>query len=819
MRRPLFWAAVFLVVVVWIRMKTGGDDPVSPGVTDAQSLGICDALTVSGQVYRKDSDTCYLQDISVCMQTFNESEDPPEGGGSNAGSSRQNLSCTDNIICKLEGTELPLGCRVTLRGRFTPMQSATNPGEFDAAAYYRSLGVGGRLTRAELLAAGEEYWPVRERLYGFRLFLEERLKRALPGEEAGVLCALLLGDRTDLSETTQDLYRQSGILHILSISSLHITILGMSLYRLLRRLGAPVWAAAALGSVFLLLYGALTGFGVSACRAIGMYLIRMLGEILGRTYDMLTALGVMGALMVWKNPYYLQQSGFLLSYASVLGAGVLGPALAASREGERTETPVPGGRGRIRRAGERAGDWLRQSFAASLAVTLTTLPVQLWYYYEAPVCSVWLNLLVLPLVKPLMLSGILLLLFPWASPAAAAAGLILQWYERLCRLCGSMPFSLWNPGRPKIWQIAVYYPALGAIVAAAKKLCQGQRRTGKERETEGRKETEGKKETEEKRKIKGKRETGRGIPGKRAAGCSRKRNRALTAAALVFAVALLGIRTDRGPCVTFLDVGQGDCIVVQTGSGETYLFDCGSSSRSGVGEYVLAPFLKYNGIRTLDAVFVSHPDEDHINGIKELLEMGEKSGISVRRIILPDVADKLKKEQFTELLKAAEEGMGDSVEIRYVCAGDSWKCDNAEFWCLHPAQGWQEEEPNAYSECFYVRFFPDGASLLLTGDVEGEGEKALLEELERQGIGKIDVLKVAHHGSGGATSEELLERLQPELAVISCGRKNRYGHPHPALLERLDKAGSTVIGTAERGAVSVWPEENGIRVRLFVPGG
>lgn len=773
MRRPLFWAAAFLVVVVWIRMKTGGYETASPGAADAQSLGICDGLTISGQVYRKDSQTYYLQDISVCMQTFDESEDPLESGGSNAGSSRQNLSYIDNIICKLEGTELPLGCRVTLRGSFAPMQRATNPGEFDAAAYYRSLGVGGRLTRAELLAAGEEYWPVREWLYGFRLFLEGRLKQALPGEKAGILCALLLGDRADLPKATQEQYRQNGILHILSISSLHITILGMSLYKLLRRLGVPVWAAAAAGSAFLLLYGALTGFGVSACRAIGMYLIRMLGEILGRTYDMLTALGVMGALMVWKNPYYLQHSGFLLSYASVLGAGVLGPAFAAFWEREKAETAVLDGRQRIGKAGKAAGKWLGQSFVTSLAVTLATLPVQLWYYYEVPVYSAGLNLLVLPLVKPLMFLGLVLLALPWAFPAATAAGLILQWYEWLCRLCGNMPFHLWNPGRPEFWQIAAYYGGLGLILAVGGKRRQGQRQTEK------------------------------------------KRRRVLPAGALICAVALLGVRPDQKPCVTFLDVGQGDCIVIQTGSGETYLFDCGSSSRSGVGEYVLAPFLKYNGIQALDAVFVSHPDGDHMNGIKELLDMGEKSGISVRRIILPDIAKELKEEQFTALLKAAEEGRGDPVEIRYICAGDSWECDAARFVCLHPTQGWREEEPNAYSACFYVEFFSGGISLLLTGDVEGEGERALIEQLERQEIGKIDVLKVAHHGSGGATSEELLERLQPELAVISCGRNNRYGHPHPALLERLARAGSRVLGTAERGAVSVWPEENGIRIRLF----
>ena len=101
----------------------------------------------------------------------------------------------------------------------------------------------------------------------------------------------------------------------------------MSIYGLLRRLRAPIWASALAGCALLLLYGGLTGFGLSACRAIGMYLIRMLGEVIGRTYDMLTALGVVAVVMVFHNPWYLTHIGFLLSFSAVLGIGVLCPAL------------------------------------------------------------------------------------------------------------------------------------------------------------------------------------------------------------------------------------------------------------------------------------------------------------------------------------------------------------------------------------------------------------------------------------------------------------------------------------------------------------
>lgn len=782
MRRPLLWVALLLVIIAAIRLETGGLSAVPEGMADAVTLGICQEMTVTGQVYKKDDQTIYLQDIYVRLEDFEGSIDLSQKDLSQAIFLGQNIPCKDNIICKLaEAEKIPLGSYVTLLGNFAPISPATNPGEFDAAAYYQTIGVGGRLSSASLLAKGQDYWPVREWLYHLRLRLEERLYRALPESRAGILCALLLGDKGGLEKRVKDLYRQSGILHILSISSLHITILGMSLYRLLRYLRAPVGLAALAGSILLLSYGCLTGFGVSACRAIGMYLIRMLGEVLGRTYDMLTALGVMGALMVWQNPYYLHHSGFLLSYASVLGVGVLYPALTDGQDWQgknRSYGHTEDGANAVRRLLPALWEKLQQSLLVSLSVALATLPVQLWCYYEVPVYSVFLNLFVLPFVKPLMLSGLLAMLIPGFGLGGIAAGGILAWYEWLCELCSAIPFHTWNPGCPSFWQILLYYLMLGILMMARKRL----------------------------------------------KGASPVRW-AATGVGLICAVLLIGLRLPTANSVTFLDVGQGDCILVQTGSGENYLFDCGSTSRMGVGEYVLVPFLKYNGIRTLDAVFVSHPDADHANGISELLALGQESGVEVRQLILPDIAEELRKDQMGELINAARmAGQKSPIEIRYISTEDVWECGSARFTCLNPAEGWSMENENAYSECFYVEFFEKKTreskeqgtvTMLLTGDVEGEGEEAVMHQLALRGIGAVDILKVAHHGSRGATSEEFLELIRPGIAVISCGSNNRYGHPHPELLKRLEDCNCRIYRTQECGAVTVRIEHWKVRVQGF----
>lgn len=301
------------------------------------------------------------------------------------------------------------------------------------------------------------------------------------------------------------------------------------------------------------------------------------------------------------------------------------------------------------------------------------------------------------------------------------------------------------------------------------------------------------------------------------------------------ALLILAVRPSDRDRVIFLDVGQGDCCLVQTSSGENYLFDCGSSSRSGVGRYVLLPCLKYYGIHSIDAVFVSHPDTDHMNGVTELLELAEENGIEIKQLILPAIEKEARKEEFEELLDAAgyndaaaltakvnemKEGgkiqdavWQEKIRVAYLEAGESWECGSVRFTCLHPAKGYSAENANAYSQCIYACF--DTFSLLLTGDVEEEGEKALLESLRERQISDVTILKVAHHGSRNSTSAELLAQIEPKLAIISCGKNNRYGHPHAELLERLRQTGCTVLQTSEVGAVTVQKEGSGVKVWGF----
>jgi competence protein ComEC len=777
---------------------------------------------------------------------------------------------------------------------------------------------------------------------------------------------LLLGEKEELDAEVKALYQRNGIAHILSISGLHITLLGMGCYRLLKRLGAPVRVAAAGGAMTLLLYGMMVGMSVSASRAIGMYLLQMLGIFVGRTYDMLTGVGLLAALLVLQQPERLGDVSFLMSFGAVLGICLLTPVFAGDgREdnaGVETASGVVAGlltvtdilgdsayeRNKYREGWRkvvyerlwRMVSALKSGFAASAGVILFTLPIQLWFFYEIPVYSVLLNLLVLPFMSVVMAGGILSLI-PGLGIAGTVDCLILWWYEWICERFGELPGAVWCVGRPAKWQMIVYYSGLFVLIIGRNYAEKWKRqrlyaayvaennhgdghRTERERqrrETRGVDDSgRGRKRESNRKKMQHSDRYSEICPTRWRhvlanfwytwQGVMTYRNgvmcRIVAAMILVLIVGLLTGNFDRGSRVTFLDVGQGDGIVVETGQG-AYLFDCGSTSRRKIGEYVLKPYLKSRGIQSLRGVFVSHPDEDHMNGILELLENGGEWGITVEQMFLPAITEAERREAFEKLLVAAEYAR---VPVSYIKCGDEIRDSRLRLRCLHPEENTTLADANAYSECFYVEVFAKAVkwgvaegmeasgeggraasevygengsfavgvigertghgdtgerknfgvgagklSILLTGDVEGEGEQQLTQELQtlktlqeaktlrvaqesqalqnarklqepreqqelwesrRQGGFKVDILKVAHHGSGYSTSSEFLAAAGPAAAIISCGRNNSYGHPHAATLQRLEDAKVPWYLTTDYGALTVTVDSHGNRLQGYL---
>lgn len=944
MRRPLFMACLCLVIVLAIGRILTGADTGDAGVLPPDGSPV----RITGRIDTRTSETIILKSISIIQNDLK-------------------YSYSGKLQCELTNTQevqsLRLGQHIVLEGVFSHFDAATNHGEFDVRAYSAGKGIGGRVRKAQILAAEEDYSFLREKLFAFRRRLHDRLAKVFPEKEASVMQTLLLGEKEEMDAEVKALYQRNGIAHILSISGLHITLLGMGCYRLLKRLGAPVRVAAAGGAMTLLLYGMMVGMSVSASRAIGMYLLQMLGIFVGRTYDMLTGVGLLAALLVLQQPERLGDVSFLMSFGAVLGICLLTPVFAGDgREdnvGVETASGVVAGlltvtdilgdsayeRNKYREGWRkvvyerlwRMVSALKSGFAASAGVILFTLPIQLWFFYEIPVYSVLLNLLVLPFMSVVMAGGILSLI-PGLGIAGTVDCLILWWYEWICERFGELPGAVWCVGRPAKWQMVVYYSGLFVLIIGRNYAEKWKRQrlyaayVAENNHGDGHR-TERERQRRETRRVD---DSGRGRkresnrkkmqhPDRYSEICTTRwrhvlanfwytwqgvmtyRNgvmcRIVAAMILVLIVGLLTGNFDRGSRVTFLDVGQGDGIVVETGQG-AYLFDCGSTSRRKIGEYVLKPYLKSRGIQSLRGVFVSHPDEDHMNGILELLENGGEWGITVEQMFLPAITEAERREAFEKLLVAAEYA---GVPVSYIKCGDEIRDSRLRLRCLHPEENTTLADANAYSECFYVEVFAKAVkwgaaegmeasgeggraasevygengsfavgvtgertghgdigerknfgvgagklSILLTGDVEGEGEQQLTQELQtlktlrvaqesqalqnvrklqesqepreqqelwesrRQGGFKVDILKVAHHGSGYSTSSEFLAAAGPAAAIISCGRNNSYGHPHAATLQRLEDAKVPWYLTTDYGALTVTVDSHGNRLKGYL---
>ncbi len=653
------------------------------------------------------------------------------------------LECV-KVYLEEDAPRFPVGAWVLAAGKLMPIAPAGNPGQFDSVLYYETQHIYTRMFQASVEVIEAPVISYREFLAGLREDLCDSVSAAA-GDCAPIYQAMLFGEKGELTDDTRDRYQMAGILHILTISGLHLSLLGMGCLRLLLRIGVPAPLAGGLCILLLFSYGILSGEGVATLRALSMLVITIGARIFYRTYDLLSALALSAILLLVDSPRFLFYSGFLLSYGCVLGLCLVYPRLSAVLRPDRKKKAAPA---RLLA--------LLDALSASLSIFLATLPLTMYFFYEVPVYGIFLNLLIIPGLALVLLSGLIGAFMGLFFPSAAAmllvpGNLILHLYDALGTFAQRLPLTTWVAGKPALWQCLLYYLLLAVLLKVLGSL------------------------TAQKKSLRLR------IP---AFGCS-------------VCLLLLAAGLRRGPAfsLTCLDVGQGDCMVVETPEGHHYLVDGGSSNVSQVGRYRILPYLKSQGILRIDFAWVSHSDEDHINGIMELLELqaAHRTSVKLDKLLLP--AWETPDENYLALEQLAAKA---GIEIAYIRQGDTLTDGDLTWKALWPEEE-TVEDANESSEVLLLTY--EGFRGLLTGDIGTDTEEKI-----RHLLPDIDFLKVAHHGSRYSTGETFLETTQPETAVISCSSTNTYGHPHPETIERLTQAGCDLWFTMSDGAVTVTPD-------------
>jgi competence protein ComEC len=596
--------------------------------------------------------------------------------------------------------------------------------------------------------------PLERAWMRLRLGLRDRARARIESEfprHAGLVAALVLADRSALAPDLRDRFARAGTAHLLAISGFHVGVLAGWVYLMLGIVRVPRRGRPPLAGALVWVYVATLGFPTSAVRAAVLVSAVCAGRLRGRPTHPLGAWGVALALVSLADPTALRGPGAQLSFA-----GSLGLLLWARSWGRRLGGPPlrPGAprRDRIRRA-------LGVAVAATVAAQVATVGFVAWHFQTIPLAGLPASVAATPAIA-VALPGILFTLL--ATPVPIVAATASSGVEGLLTLTVGVVEVLGGAaGVAYVGPILLAGPAIGGVAGAvlATRGATARRRTGQSH-----------------------RERAARRSGARVRGCLI--GAWVGAALLPAASAVVPAPVE----IHVLDVGQGDAIAIRSPRGTWTLVDAGPGR-----DDALARGLARLGVRRVETLVVTHPDLDHVGGAARVV-----ADLRVGRIVGPGL---LRGTDAVEALVAA--ASKHRVAWNVVSAGSVWESDGVRFDVIHA--GGSSSTPNDHSVVLHVAWGEFDA--LLTGDVSSEIEDQLPG---RFGPGtRVEILKVAHHGSRTSSSGAFLDRLAPAAAVVSVGRGNRFGHPAPDVLARYTARGIPIARTDRRGSIRIRGRHDG----------
>ena len=646
---------------------------------------------------------------------------------------------------------------LTLTGNLSKPTGKRNPGGFDYGLYLKSQAIDGLLVAKpdQIDPVGHEaslyYW-----IMGVKRQLENRCDTYFPADVADLLKGVVFGEK-DIDEGLTESFQNAGVTHVLSVSGLHVgyVFLALSLILTALKINKNVWLIFLLPA--LLFYVALTGFVPPVVRAAIMIVCLTLGQGLHREKDALNQLCLAGLIILCLWPSQLFQPGFQLSMGAMLGIILFyNPLLYWYNRQRNKKSP------RIRK---KSGP-ISEGLILTLCATIGTLPILLYHFKSFTFLSFLSNLLVVPLIGIFLLAGMIFLLiatlFPFAGsllamPVAFLGKSILVMLDGINDLGNALGFLMINRGGLTIVEISLLL--LFSFLISGYFFLKSPR-------------------------IKN----------------------TVTASACMLALLLVLIPLyPRNLVVTILDVGQGDSILIETPGGQNYLIDGGGylfSKSSEISENVLYPVLYSKHIEKLDGVFLSHNHVDHVQGIEELVS--DEYPIDNLFMSIQTNSETLLNQSFVPvtLLKKGSAVKGtDGVEIK-VFSPNGETSPKAD-----------DEQNNA---SLVMGLSYKDTNMLFCGDIEKESEALLLADMKEETAHKdYQIIKIAHHGGKNSSTSEFLEAVDPEMAVISVGAHNYFGHPSDEALSRLQQLDIKTLRTDENGAVEITSNGEWIHYKTY----
>lgn len=680
-------------------------------------------------------------------------------------------ACSDRAVATVEqvlaGPKAILGRRVQLRGldklpapggsvfsvcgKFSSPRPRLNPYGIDGKKQSQRIGIVGAVDVASISSGPRERTV--GRVSSFRERLETLIRSSYRGEASGMVEAMLLGQRERLTPRVQNLMLKAGTYHVISVSGLHVGIVLLVFSCFLSVLGLTPWLLASAYAIVIVAYVVFTGSPPSAVRAGGLFLVLGIARLLQWRIDFPNCVCATGAMLLLIFPHFAWDIGFHLSLGAVLGMAVLVPQIGPQGAPKRGFAA-------------RAWRYVFSGFAVCLAAQAFTLPIVLYDFGRASLVAPIANLVMVPLTTlaiaggieasfALILSERLALVLLKASAATTHLSILATgWLTHV-------PYSFMYPGRPCPVRMVAYFAGLGALSFL------------------------------------------RPLMSRRA--------KFILLATLQGLMVIPPARPHDGLLrLTFIYVGDGDAVLVETPDGKTTLVDAGPNTEIyGQAQNQVIRLIAMKGINFLSRVVVTHAHDDHYGGLACLLD-----NIRVGEIMVGDLGG---EREYVNLLEGAR---ARGVPVRPVRRGEVWLSGRAVFEVLHPAgdavvggpgtnpgadagmgaeagpgAGLEPGTDDANGRSVVVRLEYGSVSFLLTGDATPDVQTLLP-------VVTCTVLKAPHHGAFHSIDPGFLEHLGAKIAVVSAGYK--FGsHPSPATLAMLAAAGIETLTTSADGAVTI----------------
>ena len=667
--------------------------------------------------------------------------------------------------------ELKYGDKIEISGTYSKPETQRNYKGFDYSKYLKQLKIYGtiRCENVELIKHKQAN-KILEITNYISNKIEENTKQILDKETSSILLGLVLGNKQELDEETQENYRNASMSHILAVSGMHVAyvILGINLIfkNIIGKRNTNI-----LNIIVLIFYMFITNFSPSITRAGIMGIIAISSKLIYRKNDIYTSMSISLLLILLNNPFSIQNLGLQLSYGGVIGIIIFNKSILKFLKNLKIKNKTY--KYKIRPLIQKYTDKIKEIISVSLSVQIAIIPIILYNLNIFNPYFLITNLILSFAIGPVIILGFLFIIIACINfsiakifePILRAGITTINFISNI----GKLPFSKIYIATPNLNSIIIYYLFVAVLfiiynIYSAKKPNKTQIRT---------------KNLIAIAKIK----------------LRKNKQKIKPIIAIIILLILVVNLIPKNLKIHFIDVGQGDSTLIVTPQNKTILIDGGgSSSEFDVGKNTLVPYILDRGFTQIDIIIISHFDQDHVGGIMTVLQE-----LKVKKVYISKQVEKSENyEKFLDIVSNKK------IKVYDVVSGNKIHIEkNLYIDILWPTNN-QITTNILNNNAIVCNLHYKNFSMLFTGDIEKIAEIEILEKYSRTTqFLKANILKVGHHGSKSSSISEFLNTVKPQIAVIGVGKNNKFGHPNSEVLQRLENINSKIFRTDLNGEITI----------------